>query len=43
LIASIEDPGLIEHILAHLEQRTQTEQPRTLFAARAPPWQSPLF
>jgi hypothetical protein len=29
VIASIEDPALIERILAHLEQRTESEQPAT--------------
>ena len=43
VIASIEDPALIERILAHLQQRTQAEQPRSPLAARAPPPQSPLF
>jgi prevent-host-death family protein len=43
VIASIEDPALIERILAHLEQRLTTEQPRSPFASRAPPSQSPLF
>jgi hypothetical protein len=42
VIASIEDAALIERILAHLEQRKETEQPRSPFAARGPP-QSPLF
>jgi hypothetical protein len=28
--------------LAHLEQRRETEQPRSPFASRAPPPQSPL-
>jgi len=43
VIASIEEPALIERILAHLEQRRQTEQPRLPFASRAPPPQTPLF
>jgi hypothetical protein len=43
VIASIEDPALIERILAHLEQCRETEQPRSPFAPRAPPAQSPLF
>ena len=43
VIASIEDAALIERILAHLEQRRQTEQPRLPFASRAPPPQTPLF
>jgi hypothetical protein len=43
-IASVEDPALIERILAHLEQSTaQREEPRSPFAARAPPSQSPLL
>ena len=42
VIASIEDPELIERILAHLEQRRDAEPPRLPFASRAPP-QSPLF
>jgi len=37
VIASIEDPALIERILAHRKQRPQTEQPGSPFAARAPP------
>jgi hypothetical protein len=43
VIASIEDPALIERILAHLEQRLTAERPRSPFASRAPPSQSPLF
>jgi hypothetical protein len=43
VIASIEEPELIERILAHLEQRTEAPPPRSPFAARAPPPQSPLF
>jgi hypothetical protein len=43
VIASIEDPALIERILAHLERRRETEPPRSPFASRAPPPQSPLF
>jgi hypothetical protein len=43
VIASIEDPALIERILAHLEQRGESRPPRAPFAARAPPSQSPLF
>jgi hypothetical protein len=42
VIASIEDPELIERILAHRKQRSEAEQPPSPFAARAPP-QSPLF
>ena len=43
VIASIEEPALIERILAHLEQRRESEPPRLPFASRAPPQQSPLF
>jgi hypothetical protein len=43
VIASIEDPALIERILAHLEQRAESEQPHLPFASRAPPPQSPLL
>jgi hypothetical protein len=42
VIASIEDPALIERILAHLERRRETEPLRLPFASRAPP-QSSLF
>jgi hypothetical protein len=42
-MASIEDPALIERILAHVEQRGETEEPRSPFASRAPPPQWPLF
>jgi hypothetical protein len=43
VIASIEDPALIERILAHRQQRAETEPPRSPFASRAPPSQSPLL
>jgi hypothetical protein len=43
VIASIEDPALIERILAHLAQRREREPPYLPFASRAPPPQSPLF
>jgi hypothetical protein len=43
VIASIENPVLIERILAHLEQRGDADPPRSPFASRAPPPQSPLF
>ena len=42
VIASIEDPALVERILAHLERRRETEPLRLPFASRAPP-QSSLF
>jgi len=35
VIASIEDPALIEHILAHLEQRSDTEPPCARLTAAA--------
>jgi len=41
VIASIEDPALIERILAHRKQRAEAEPARAPFAARAPP--SPLL
>ena len=40
VIASIEDPAVIEHILKHLKQKeanTDTEKPYTLPPERAPP------
>jgi hypothetical protein len=37
VIASIEDPALIERILAHLEQPREEDPPRSPFAPRAPP------
>ena len=40
VIASIEDPGIIEHILKHLKQKevlTITAYPHTLPPERAPP------
>ena len=43
VVASIEEPELIERILAHLEQRAETEPPRLPFASRAPPSQPLLF
>jgi hypothetical protein len=44
VIASIEDPELIERILAHLDQRQESQPPRSPFASRAPPpSQSSLF
>ena len=43
VIASIEDPALIQRILAHLKQQPEAEQPRSPFVPRAPPPQSPLF
>jgi len=42
VIASIEEPALIERILAYLTQRACAEQTVLPFAARAPP-QSSLF
>ncbi len=43
VIASIEEPALIERILAHLKQQAPAVQPSPVqFAARAPP-QSSLF
>jgi hypothetical protein len=43
VIASIEDPALIERILEHPRQRAETEQPHPAFAPRAPPDQSSRF
>jgi len=43
VITSIEDPALIERILAHRKQQPETERPRSPFASRAPPSQSPLL
>jgi hypothetical protein len=43
VISSIEDPAVIERILEHLRQRSETEQPQPPFASRAPPDQSALF
>jgi len=37
VIASIEEPALIERILAPLTQRAEEEQKGSPFAARAPP------
>jgi len=42
VIASIEDPALIERILAHLEQRPEDDPPRSPFTPRAPPQPLPL-
>ena len=43
VIGSIEEPALIERILAHLEQRAAAhEPPRSSFASRAPPQPSLL-
>ena len=42
VLASIEDPALIERILAHVAQRGEAEPPRLPFASRAPP-QAPLL
>ena len=42
VIASIEEPALIERILAHLTQRACEEQKDSPFVARAPP-QPSLF
>jgi len=42
VIASIEDPALIERILAHLTQRACEEQKELPFASRAPPQPSLL-
>lgn len=42
VIASIEEPALIERILAHLKLRAEDEHTRSPFAARAPP-QPSLF
>ena len=41
-VASIEDPELIERILAHRRERGQEEVPAAPLGARAPP-QSSLF
>ena len=43
VISSIEDPAVIERILAHLGQRGETGEPLPPFASRAPPDQSALF
>jgi hypothetical protein len=41
VIASIEEPALIERMLAHLKQQTPPAQPSHVpFAARAPPQHS---
>lgn len=37
VIASIEDPALIERILAHVRQRAEDDLPRLSVGARAPP------
>ena len=37
VIASIEDPALIEPILAHVEQRVEDDLPRLSLGPRAPP------
>jgi len=42
VIASIEDPALIERILAHLEQPPGGDPPRSPFTPRAPPQPLPL-
>jgi hypothetical protein len=42
VIASIEDPALIERILAHVEQRAEGDLPRVSLGARVPP-QPSLF
>ena len=42
VIASIEDPALIERILAHLEQAPSDDPPRAPFSPRAPPRHLPL-
>ena len=42
VIASIEDPVLIERILAHLERPAEGLTPAP-FAARAPPVEPPLL
>jgi hypothetical protein len=42
VIASIEDPALIERILSHVKQRTEDDLPRLSVGARAPP-QPSLF
>ena len=43
VIASIDDPALIERILAHLGQPSETEQVHPPFASRAPPPETRLF
>jgi len=43
VIASIEDPAVINRILDHLRQWAETEQPHPAFVSRAPPDQSSLF
>ena len=43
VIASIADSTLIERILAHRKQQPETQRPRSPFASRAPPSQSPLL
>ena len=43
VIASIEEPALIERILAHLKRQGEYEPPRGPFASHAPPAQSRLF
>jgi len=42
VIASIEDPALIERILAHVERRAEDDLPHLSVGARAPP-QPSLF
>jgi len=42
VIASIEDPALIERILAHLEQPPADDPPHSPFTPRAPPQPLPL-
>jgi hypothetical protein len=42
VIASIEEPALIERILAHLERRPEDEHTHSPFTPRAPP-QPSLF
>ena len=42
VIASIEEPALIERILAHLTQRAEEERKGLPFASRAPPQPSLL-
>lgn len=43
VIASIEEPALIERILAHVKRQGEYEQRRLPLASRAPPQQSPLL
>lgn len=43
VIASIEDPALIERILAHRRERGEDDSPGTPLGARAPPPQASLF